>query len=167
MSLSLLVGLLNEETYTLRCLSNIWDYDVDVSWVSPDGAMRLLMSNSVLVTSPKPSVSSYSETKMSLGLFLYFPSCCMLDVSMPEVEAPSMFLLGLLSSFWGIYKIVGVLMVASCCGTCRNEFSSSYLSRSIKVFSTSTFVLSLSTRVFSNHSDWLAYLSISSMGWWM
>jgi len=57
------------------------------------------MSNSILVTSAEPFVSSYSETGLSLGILLWLASYCTLDVSMPEVEAPSLFLLGFLSSF--------------------------------------------------------------------
>lgn len=45
-------------------------------------------------------------------------------------------------------------------GTYMKEYLSSLLSISISAFSTTTLVLSLSTRVFSTHSNWFAYFSI-------
>lgn len=167
LSLLLLVGLLNDETSTLTYLSKIWVFDVDGSSVSLDESMHFLMSKSVLIISIEPSVSSCSETGLNVGLLLWLASYYTLEVSIPKLEPSSMFLLGLFSSFWVVCKIGRVLMVPSCSGTYRNEHSSSCFYKSRKVFSTSTFVLSLSMRVFSNHSDWLEYLSISSIGWWM
>ena len=59
-------------------------------------------------------------------------------------------------------------MALSCSfGTCKKELSSSYFSKSISAFSTSTLVLPLSTKVFPTHSISFAYASISSMGWWI
>ena len=56
----------------------------------PDGVVGLLLSASVFMTSAESSVYSYLEAGSSLCLL--FDSCYKLEVAIPEVEAPSLFL---------------------------------------------------------------------------
>ena len=59
------------------------------------GVVGRLLSSSVLVSCVDSSV--YSCSKAGLSLFLLLVSCCKFDVSIPKVEAPSLFLFGIFS----------------------------------------------------------------------
>lgn len=206
-SWSLSVGIPNEDTSTLYCIFNIWVWDVEGSGMPPKGVVGVLLSFSVIVASTIYSLNSCSEIGFNLYLLTRLVSAYVFMVALPNVVASSLFLLRLLSSFRGVFKLGGVLMLGCCVpvwpnssyrsgcfefsctwdsssvchsmcacdspyawdspGTYRKEPSSSLFSRSLSEFSTATLVLSLSTRVFSTHSNWFAYLFILGIWWWM
>lgn len=113
MSCSPLVYILNGDTSTLCCLSNIRLFDVEGSSVSPEGVVGLLISLSVLVAPTISSVNSYSETGFNLFLLTRLVCTYVCVVAFPEVVSSSLFLLRPSSTFRGVCKVGSVLMIGS------------------------------------------------------